>query len=87
MQTETGGNCAICFRNAGGDPVPGVKVAFCNGEYTPVMTDNNGRVTFEGNPKEYHVHLLEVPGGYAKPWEELYIDGDEYDLTVTLYPG
>ena len=85
-QTETSGHCVICFRDAGGNPISGVTVAFCNGEYTPVLTDADGRVTFDGNPKEYHVHLLEVPAGYEKPWGEMYIDGEEYDLTVTLYP-
>ncbi|MCR5011399.1 MAG: redoxin family protein [Lachnospiraceae bacterium] len=76
--------CVLCFRDAFGNPVPGVIVAFCNGEYTPVETDSNGYVSFDGDPKEYHFHLLNVPNGYSKPWEELHISGEEYDLIVTL---
>ncbi len=82
----TSDRCVLCFRDIAGNPIPGVTVAFCNGEYTPVETDYNGRVAFDGDPKEYHVHLLGVPNGYAMPWEELHISGNEYDLTVTLYP-
>lgn len=78
--------CVLCFHDVNGNPVPGVTVGFCNGEYNPVETDRNGRVTFNGSPKEYHVHLLSVPYGYKLPWEELYISGEEYDITVTLYP-
>lgn len=84
-QAGKNGRCVIRFRDAAGSPVPGVTVAFCNGEYTPVETDCNGCVSFDGDPKEYHVHLLGVPDGYEKPWEELYISGNEYDLAVTLY--
>ena len=78
--------CVLCFCDAAGNPIPGVTVAFCNGEYEPVQTDQNGRVTFDGRPGDYHVHLLDVPYGYSKPWEQLYIDGEEYTLTVTLFP-
>lgn len=84
---QTAVRCMLCFRDIYGNPVPGVTVAFCNGEYTSVDTDMNGRVAFDGDPKEYHVHLLGVPAGYAVPWEELHIAGDNYDLTVTLYPA
>ena len=77
--------CVLCFRDTNGNPIPGVSIAFCNGEYTAVETDSNGRVSFDGDPNEYHVHLLAVPNGFAKPWEELSVSGGEYDLTVTLY--
>lgn len=83
---ETPDRCVLCFCDIAGNPVPGVTVAFCNGEYTPVETDCNGLVSFGGDPNEYHVHLLSVPDGYAMPWEELHISGNEYNLTVTLYP-
>ena len=79
--------CVLRFRDAAGNPVPGVTVAFCNGEYTPVETDSTGTVTFDGDPREYHVHLFSVPDGYALPWEEMRITGNEFDLTVTLYPN
>ncbi len=85
-QNHAGARCVLCFQDVYGNPVPGVTVAFCNGEYTPVETDSNGRVTFDGDPKNYHVHLIAVPDGFKMPWEELHIAGDEYDLTITLYP-
>lgn len=78
--------CVLIFRDVNGKPIQGVAVGFCNGEYDEVKTDKNGRVTFGGEPSQYHVHLLSVPDGYAKPWEQLYIEGEEYELTVTLYP-
>ncbi len=78
--------CVLCFRDVNGKPIEGVAVGFCNGEYSRVWTGSDGRVTFDGDPEEYHVHLLSVPDGYRMPWEELYISGTEYDLTVTLYP-
>lgn len=86
-QGSAGARCILCFRDINGNPIPGVTVAFCNGEYSPVETDINGRVTFDGDPNEYHVHLLAVPNGYSKPWEEFHIAGEEYDIIITLYPG
>ena len=85
-QSEPSDRCVLFFHDINGNPVPGVTVGFCNGEYNPVETDRNGRVTFNGNPNEYHVHLLNVPDGYKLPWEKLYISGEEYNITVTLYP-
>ncbi len=83
---ETKDRCALRFCDVMGRPVPGVTVGFCNGEYTPVETDSNGYVAFDGDPREYHVHLLGVPEGYVMPWEELHVAGNEFDLIVTLYP-
>ncbi len=76
--------CRLRFCDANGNPVPGVTVAFCNGEYSPVETDGDGSVTFNGNPRDYHVHLLDVPAGFVKPWEELQIMCNEFDLTIML---
>lgn len=78
--------CVLHFCDVYGNPIPGVTVGFCNGEYTPIETDGSGCVQFDGALNDYHVHLLEVPYGYVKPWDEMYIYGDSYDLTVTLYP-
>ena len=72
------------FCDLSGSPIPGVTVAFCNGEYTPVDTDNNGRVSFDGDPNSYHIHLLAVPNGYSKPWEELHVVGEQLDLIIIL---
>ena len=79
--------CVLYFRDANGNPIQGVSVGFCNGEYTPVETDRNGRISFDGDPKEYHIHLLSVPNGYAYPWEEMQVWGEEFELSVTLYPA
>ena len=82
---QTAARCAICFCDPSGKPVPGVQVGFCNGQYDIVESDSSGRVTFDGDPNEYHVHLLQVPDGYTVPWSQLHVSGNEYDLTVTLY--
>ena len=71
-------------RDLNGNPISGVTVGFCNGEYTPVDTDNNGRVSFDGDPNSYHIHLLAVPNGYSKPWEELHVVGEQLDLIIIL---
>ncbi len=84
---EAADRCVLYFRDPYGNPIPGVTVGFCNGEYTPVDTDANGRVSFSGLPSEYHVHLLAVPAGYSMPWEQIYVDGSSFELTVTLYPN
>lgn len=85
-RTHAASRCILHFVDTNSVPVPGVTVAFCNGEYTPVETDTSGCVYFDGDPKEYHVHLLAVPEGYEIPWEQLSITGNSFDLTVTLYP-
>ena len=85
-QAGAAGRCVITFKDPDGNPLPGVTVAFCNGEYTPVETDETGRVIFDGSPDEYHLHLLGVPAGYGMPWEQLQVTGTAYDLTVTLWP-
>ncbi len=74
----------LCFRDPAGNPIPGVTVGFCNGEYIPMETGADGRVAFDGDPYAYHVHLLEVPEGYDKPWEQINVYGTSFDLTVTL---
>ena len=84
-QNSTANRCVLFFRDTNGNPIQGVSVGFCNGEYDPVESDINGRVTFDGNPNDYHVHLLSVPSGYSKTWEILHIEGEQYEITVTLY--
>ena len=47
-----------------GAPVPGAIAAFCTDTAcTPVQADEEGVITFDGEPGEYHVQLLSVPGG------------------------
>ena len=82
-----GGPCILHFQDPWGNPIQGVTVAFCNGEYTPVDTGADGTVAFDGSPSEYHVHLLAVPDGYVQPWSELYVTGDTFELTVVLQPA
>lgn len=83
-ENQGGDRFNLRFCDLNGSPIPGVTVAFCNGEYTPVDTDNNGRVSFDGDPNSYHVHLLAVPNGYLKPWEELHAVGEQLDLIIIL---
>ena len=62
-----------------GDPVSGVYVNFCTDTTcTPVQSDENGIITFDGEPDRYHVQLLKVPEGYSiDPDLELYT-GEAY---------
>lgn len=77
--------CVLYFCDDNGRPVQGVSVGFCNGQYDALETDANGRVAFDGDPSEYHVHLLGVPEGFEAPWEQLQIWGTEFEITVTLH--
>lgn len=86
-KTQGGDRFVLRFCDLNGNPISGVTVGFCNGEYTPVDTDNNGRVSFDGDPNSYHIHLLAVPNGYSKPWEELHVVGEQIDLIITLNPA
>ncbi len=84
-KTRNTDRCVLYFRDTDGNPVKGVTVAFCNGEYDPIETDENGRVSFDCDPDDYHVHLLGVPDGYKLPWEQMHVFGDSFELTVTLH--
>lgn len=83
-QQEQTARCVLRFRNASGDPVPGVQVSF--GETAAAESDGSGAVTFDESREIYEISLLRVPEGYRAPWSRLRIEGDGFDLTVTLYP-
>ena len=72
------------FRDASGNPVPGVQVSF--GETAAAESDGSGTVTFDEAREVYEICLDRVPEGYRAPWTRLRIEGDGFDLTVTLYP-
>ena len=47
-------------------PVPEVTVNFCTDEAcVPSESDENGLITFDGEPKKYHVQIIDVPEGYS----------------------
>ena len=83
-QQEQAARCVLRFRNASGDPVSGVQVSF--GETAAAESDGSGIVTFDESRETYEISLLRVPDGYRAPWTRLRIEGDGFDLTVTLYP-
>ena len=83
-QQEQAARCVLRFRNASGDPVPGVQVSF--GETAAAESDGSGTVTFDEAREVYEICLDRVPEGYRAPWTRLRIEGDGFDLTVTLYP-
>lgn len=82
---EQAARCVLRFRNASGDPVPGVQVGFGDGESVLLESDASGTVTFDGDPNENKVRMFRVPEGYRAPWSQLQIEGETFDLTVTLY--
>lgn len=83
VQQEQAARCVLRFRNASGDPVPGVQVSF--GKTAAAESDSSGTVTFDESRETYEISLLRVPDGYRAPWNRLRIEGDGFDLTVTLY--
>ena len=60
-----------------GEPVPGVMVNFCTDTTcTMAKADDDGIITFDGEPDVYHVELLKLPEGYSSdPDFELYTPG------------
>ena len=82
-QQEQAARCVLRFRNASGDPVPGVQVSF--GETAAAESDGSGIVTFDEAREVYEIRLVRVPEGYRAPWTRLRIEGEGFDLTVTLY--
>ena len=83
-QQEQTARCVLRFRNASGDPVPGVQVSF--GETAVQESDSSGTVIFDEARDTYQVRLIQVPDGYRAPWSQMQIEGEGFDLTVTLYP-
>ena len=83
-QQEQTARCVLRFRNASGDPVPGVQVSF--GETAVPESDGSGTVTFDEARDTYQIRLIQVPDGYRAPWSQMQIEGEGFDLTVTLYP-
>ena len=59
-----------------GSPVTGVYVNFCTDTACiTAETDENGIITFTGEPDRYHVQILKVPDGYGFDADfELYTD-------------
>ena len=59
-----------------GAPVPGVFVNFCTDTAcTMLVSDENGMITFDGEPDKYHIQLYRVPEGYS------------YDAGFDMYTG
>ena len=51
------------------NPVEEVVVNFCtDSACTPQETDETGTITFQGEPYQYHLQIVEVPDGYS--WDE-----------------
>ena len=69
-----------------GDPVPGAAVNFCTDTACVLrQSDEDGTISFDGAPDDYHVRLLKVPEGYSfDPDFELYTGRDygEWRLRV-----
>lgn len=69
-----------------GAPVPGAYVNFCTDETCqPVQSDENGVITFEGEPNAYHLQILTVPEGYSFDADfEAYIGPEPGALTIEV---
>ena len=65
---ETGAASAYIVNlvDQNGDPVPGGYVNFCTDDTCQIAkADENGVITFEGEPNVYHVQVVKVPEGYS----------------------
>ena len=63
-----------------GSPVEEVTVNFCTDiSCTPKESDENGVITFDGEPDVYHVTIVDAPEGYS--WDE------EYEMYTTREYG
>ena len=59
-----------------GNPVPGAAVNFCtDAACTMAQGGEDGVITFDGAPENYHVQILKVPEGYS------------FDQAFELYTG
>ena len=66
----------IHVKDQDGNPVPGAAVNFCtDAACTMAQGDENGVITFDGAPENYHVQILKVPEGYS------------FDKDFELYTG
>ena len=56
--------CFVCNDNEG-NPVEGVKIQICTDETcTMQISDENGRIIYDGEPRIYSIHIYRIPEGY-----------------------
>lgn len=69
-----------------GEPVPGVFINFCtDATCTPAMSDENGVITFAGEPDVYHLQVLKAPEGYSFDASfEAYTEAEYGAMTVEI---
>ena len=69
-----------------GDPVPGVYVNFCTDQACVMQkSDENGTITFDGEPAVYHLQLLKAPAGYSFDKDfEMYTENAYSEATLYI---
>ena len=85
-EAGTEGVYTVTVVDQDGTPVPGVYVNFCTDETCqPVQSDENGVITFTGEPDAYHLQILTVPEGYGFEADfEAYIGPEPGALTIEV---
>lgn len=77
----------LVFVDQNGDPVPGVTANVCNDDSCiPMVSDDNGIVSFVFPSLAYHIQVIKVPDGYTfDTTQELYTaeNGGVMTFTVT----
>lgn len=86
-QVATSATYTFTCVDQNGDPVTGVMINVCTDEScTPMPVDENGVLSFESMPYEYHIQVILVPDGYEfDKTQEFYttLEGGEMVLTMT----
>ena len=83
---ETEATYTVRVADQNGDPVPGAYLNFCtdvNCQLT--QADENGVITFTGEPAIYHLQILRLPQGYSFDANfEAYTEPHTSEMTVTV---
>ena len=84
---ETEATYTVRVIDQNGDPVPGAYLNFCTDDSCMLtQADENGVITFVGEPMIYHLQILMLPDGYSfDPAFEAYTGLHTSEMTVTVH--
>ena len=86
-EAETEATYTVRVADQNGEPVPGAYLNFCTDTNCQLMqADENGVITFVGEPAVYHLQILRLPEGYSFDANfEAYTEPRSSELTVTVH--
>ena len=85
--TEAEATYTVRVVDQNGEPVSGAYLNFCTDTNCQLtQADENGVITFVGEPAVYHLQILRLPDGYSSdPDFEAYTEPHTSELTVTVH--